>query len=184
MTTFIPDPKKPSNPYLNRIRLVIGDVTKQEADAIVSFLPQDLEYRGAVNASILAAAGQKMDEFMLEQIYKPRPGDVYAVPGFDLPCRHILFAIMPVWRTDIDREDKHLLIAARKTMEMARVMTLSSIAFPPLAMGRHGYPKPRGARLLLQGIAERMVKTIREVRIVCPDENTYNIFEERLASYK
>ncbi len=183
MEKVIAEPGRPSNPYLSRIKPVVGDITRQDADAIVSFLPQDLEYRGAINAAILAAAGQKMDDFVLEHIYRPRPGDVYAVPGFELPCKHILFGIMPVWRSDTDREDKHLLIACRRAMEMARVMSLSTIAFPPLASGRHGYPKARAARLMLQGIFERMDELIAEVRIVCPDEETLRIFSERLGAY-
>lgn len=169
-----------SSANFNRIKLAQGDITRQDVDAIVSVLPQNLEYSGTLNASILAAAGGKLDEFVLEHIYKPRPGDIYAVPGFNLPCRHILFCILPHWRSDFDREDKHLLIACRKAMELTRAMCLRSIAFPPLATGKHGYPIQKTARLMVSAVLERMEESIEEVRIVCPDEKAAGVFRERL----
>ena len=116
MRPVISDPPDPSKRYLKRIKLVHGDITKQHTDAIVSVLPQSLEYGGALNEAILAAAGHRLDDFLLEHIYKPRPGDIYAVPGFNLPCKNIFFAIMPKWSSEFDRQDKYLLTAVRKAM--------------------------------------------------------------------
>ena len=87
-----------------------------DVNAILTFLPDTLEYRGALNLAIHAAAGQAMDDFLLENIYKPRRGDVYAVPGFNLPADHILFGITPDWRTDFERDDRDLLNCVRAAM--------------------------------------------------------------------
>ena len=180
MTIVITDPNRRSNPYLNRITLVQGDITRQKMDAIVTFIPQNLEYRGEINAAILAGAGERLDEFVLENIYKPRPGDIYAVPGFDLPCGHIFFCVVPPWRDDIDRPDRYLLNACRRAMETAHEMGLKTIAFPPLGSGWRGFPKPRAARLMLQGISERLDEGFEEVRIVARTERTLDVFRERL----
>ncbi len=180
MVLVISDQGNPSNPYLERIKLVQGDVTKQKTDAIVSVLPQSLEYRGALNQAILAGAGQKLDEFVLEHIFKPRPGDIYAVPAFNLPCKNIFFAILPKWTSDFDRDDKHLLMAARKAMEITRSMCLTSVSFPPLAAGKHGYPPQKAARLIVQAILERIDDNFKEVRIVSQDVEMLKLFYERL----
>jgi O-acetyl-ADP-ribose deacetylase (regulator of RNase III) len=180
MFSVISDRGNPSNPYLERIKLVQGDITRQRTDAIVSVLPHNLEYRGELNTSILEAAGQKLDEFVLEHIFQPRAGDIYAVPSFNLPSKHIFFAILPRWSSDFDREDKHLLIACRKAMEMTRTMCLSSVSFPPLAAGKHGYPAQKVARITLQAILERMDESFKEVRIVSKDVEILKLFYERL----
>jgi O-acetyl-ADP-ribose deacetylase (regulator of RNase III) len=180
MDIVITDPSRRSNPYLNRITLVQGDITRQKIDAIVTFIPQNLEYRGDINAAILAGAGSNLDEFVLEHIFRPRAGDVYTVPGFNLPCKHIFFCVVPVRENDIDRPDKYLVNASRKAMEAAREMGLRSIAFPPLGSGRRGFAKPRAARLILQGIAERLDGSIEEVRIVAQAVKTLDVFRERL----
>ena len=180
MDIVITDPNRRSNPYLNRITCVEGDITRQDVDAIVTFIPQNLEYRGEINTAILRAAGEKMDEFVMENIFRARVGDVYTVPGFDLPCRHIFFCIVPIKRLDTDRPDKYLVNACRKAMETTAEMGLRTIAFPPLGSGKRGFPKPRAARLMLQGISERLTKTIEEVRIVARTPQTLNVYRERL----
>ncbi len=180
MDIVIPKRAEPSNPYLDRIKLVEGDITAQEVDAVVSVIPQDLEYRGSLNDSLLEAAGEQLDDFILENVYKPRLGDVYAVPGFDLPCKFLIFSIVPVRDNDFDRVDRDLLGACRKALEMAKSMDLATVAFPPIVSGKNGFPKQRAARLIVRGIVERLDDSFKEVRIVCPDQRSHDIFKERL----
>jgi O-acetyl-ADP-ribose deacetylase (regulator of RNase III) len=184
MSIVISDQGAASNPYLNRIKIVLGDISDQEVDCIAGLLPPNLAIDGAINSSILARAGNDLDEFILEHIYQPKPGDVYAVPGFNLPCRNILFAIRPKWKSDFEREDKHLVMSVRKIMVLAKCMLQTRIAFPPLASGKNGFAKQRAARLLIQGIADRLDEPISEVRIVCPDAETLGIYTERLNAFK
>ncbi|GJL85227.1 MAG: hypothetical protein DHS20C02_10020 [Micavibrio sp.] len=180
MDIVITEQNRRSNPLSGRIKLVQGNIAQQDVDAIISLIPQNLEYRGQVNNELLKDAGEQLDEFILENIYKPRVGDVYAVPGFGLPCEHVLFGITPDWRNDFDREDGHLLKVLRKTLELARGMGLTRIALPPLASGKNGFPKQRAARLIVQAIENRLDEDFDEIRIVCVADRTLRVFEERL----
>lgn len=180
MTLYLTETRHTSNPYLNRITVIQGDITAQAVEAIVTLIPTTLEYRGALNSSILKKAGERLDDFMLENIVRPRSGDVYAVPGFGLPCKHILFAVVPVWKNDFDRYDRDLVNACRKAMELARSMSLKVIAFPPIGSGKRGFPKARAARLIVEGIASRLNSDIDEVRIVCQTKTTMRLFKDRL----
>jgi O-acetyl-ADP-ribose deacetylase (regulator of RNase III) len=180
MSKEIPDPAEPSNKYLNRIKLVRGEIISQKVDAIFSLIPQDLEFSGALNLSLSQASGQDLDAFILDNVYKPAPYDVYAVPGFNLPCRNIIFAVRPNWQEDYERNDKDLVLCVRKALVLAKCMLLTTIAIPPLAGGKKEYGQPRAARLLIQGILDRLDEKIEEVRIVCPDSETIEIYRERL----
>ncbi|MCK5285094.1 MAG: macro domain-containing protein [Alphaproteobacteria bacterium] len=180
MDIIIPKRKEPSNPYLNRITLVKGDISAQNVDAVVSIIPKSLEYHGSVNASLLEAAGEQLDEFILNNVYRPRSDDIYVVPGFNLPCKFLIFCIVPEWRNDFDRKDRDLLAACRGAIEMAQNKDMDVIAFPPLASGKNAFPKKRAARLIIRGISDRLDGTLKEVRIVSPDQNSYDIFKERL----
>lgn len=180
MNIVISDHGAPSNAYINKIKLVMGDISKQNVDAVVSMISTTLDFSGHINEALGNGAGAELDKFILENIYKPKACDVYAVPSFDLPCKNIIFAVRPNWRSDIDREDKHLVMCVRKSMVLAKCMLLNTIAFPPLASGKGGYPKPRAARILIQSILDRLDERIQEVRIVCPDQKTYDIYKERL----
>jgi O-acetyl-ADP-ribose deacetylase (regulator of RNase III) len=180
MDIVISDRGRRSNPYLNRITLVEGDITRQKVDGIITFIPQNLEYRGEINKTILLGAGAKLDEFVLENVFRPKVGDVYAAPGFNLSCQHILFCIVPIRRLDMDRPDKYLVNAVRSAMETALAMGLKTVAFPPVGSGKNGFPKARAARLILQGIGERLNQDMEEVRIVARSEKTLKFFRERL----
>lgn len=180
MDIVISDVSASTNPYINKIRLVHGDITAARADAIVTLIPQSLAIDGQINTAIDVKAGYKFAGFIKEHIYQPVWGDIYALPDFGLPCRHILAAVRPNWRSDFERDDKHLVMCTRKAMMLAKAMLLQTIAFPPLASSRKGYGKGRAARLLIQGILDRLDDRLQEVQIVCPDPQTYEEYKKRL----
>lgn len=185
MSGFIADHRKRSNAKLkSRIVIVRGDITQQsDVDAIVSTIMTDMDADGSLNQSLIAAAGHAFDEFILDNIYKPRPGDTFVVPGFALPVKNVIFVVTPVWRDDFDKEDVYLLRCYRHAMEMAQNMGLKKIAFPALGTGRRGYSLDRAVRLALQGIMDRMHEDFAEVRIVCNDDRIFEAFIERLKKY-
>lgn len=170
-----------THPYLQHIRLVEGDIAAQDVDAIVSLIPQNLEYSGRINTRLMQASQANLDGFILDNIYQPLVGDVYAVPGFALPARHIIFAVRPNWE-DWNREGKDLVLCCRKAMVLAKCMLLSRIAFPPLACGKEGFPPERAAKFLIAGILDRLDERIREVRIVVPDAALYKVYLDRLVA--
>lgn len=147
-------------------------------------MPQNLDFRGVINTSVSKACGYNLDEFILDNIYKPRAGEVYALPAGALKAKHILLGIMPYYRDNLDRNDAHLSGLVRKIMELGRCMLLSDIAFPPLASGNHGFPKPRSARLVLQGVVDRMEESISRVQIVCNSQEMVDIYQQKLDVYK
>lgn len=67
-------------------------------------------------------------------------------------------------------------------MVLALDMKLESISFPPLALGKNGFAKPRAARLIVQGIIDRLQEDHREVRIVCLDDEIMEIFRDKLSA--
>ncbi len=172
-----------NKPFLDRINLIQGDITTQEVDAICMVMPQHMDFKGRLNESIHEASGHDLDGFILEHVYKPQVGEVYALPAFGLPARHILLGIMPHFRTEFDMNDSHLSNITRKMMELARCMLLTKVAFPAIASGRKGYPKPKASRLICQGITDRLQESFEEVRIVCENEQDYEVFDRKLKTF-
>lgn len=136
-----------------------------------------------VNAAIVAAAGPAFDEAMLEHIYRPRAGDVYVLPGYNLPVAHVMVAVTPEWRGGVV-EDRDLVRCYRGMMDMAWRMDIQRLAVSVAGVGRHQFALPRAARLILQGLRERMQGTLQEVRIVCESAEIYAAFAERIKSLK
>ena len=182
MTGFITERYARSNDHLiDIISLLYGDITDDlGVDAIVSVLPPDLELNSSLNQSIMKAAGEKLDDFILENIFKPRPGDSFSVPGFNLPVENIIYTISKPWQDGLESEDRDLLRCYRRPMKMATRMGWTKIAFPALATGRKAFPPKRAARLAIQAILQRIDPTFKDIKIVCNRDETYEAFYERL----
>jgi O-acetyl-ADP-ribose deacetylase (regulator of RNase III) len=168
---------------LQRIKLVQGDILQQKVDAIVTTIPKTLELSGKLNQDMMEYTGNQLDEYILDNIYKPSPGDVFVVPGFNLPADWVIFSIVPNWRTEFDRTDRDLLRAYRGAMEEAVRQGFHRIAFPALVTGRKGFPITRAARLAVQGIMERINEAVVEVRIVCFNPDAEQPYRQRLEKY-
>lgn len=168
--------------FIERITLAHGNIADQDVDAIAMVIPRNLDFCGGINTAIGQAAGYDIDGFILENIYKPTPMEVYALPGGSLPAKHILVGVLPYYRSEFDRQDRDLSNIVRKIMELARCMLVSRIAIPPLASGRKVFPKKKATRLIIQGVVDRMYDGVEEVRFVCSDEKSFQIFDERLSS--
>lgn len=169
-----------SNPLIQRIKLVPGDILQQKVDAIVTTIPKTLEIKGKLNNDLMEYTGNQLDEYILENIYKPKPGDSFTVPGFNLPADWVIFTVVPNWRTEFDRSDRDLLKAYRGTMEIAVTQKYETVAFPALITGQKGFPLARAARLAIQGIMERIDNSIKEVRITCFNPQIEKQYRNRL----
>ncbi len=159
-------------------------MTKQhDMDVLVGSISTALKVNGTLNQSLIAAAGTQIDDFILEHIYKPRAGDVFAVPPFNIPVKHIFFAVTPDWKDGLAQEDRDLIRCYRGAIQLATEMGMRKIAFPALGTGKKRYPVRRAARLGIQGIMDRMTDQLDEVRIVCNRREQYEAFAQWLDHY-
>lgn len=166
---------------IDRITICKGDITRQTGlDAIITDLPVTLKIQSGVNKALIELVPE-LDNMILEHIFQPRIGDVFALPGLSLPARHLLFVMTPPWKDGgFDRAERDLVNCYRNAVEASRRMKLSRIAFPAIATGkRNGYPAERAARLAFDGLLARLGDPLQEVRIVCAQDNIYDVFAAR-----
>lgn len=182
MFGFIPERYPRSNHHLiDKIGLIYGDVTDDHGmDAIVSTIGPDLDTAGVLNQSIMSKAGPALDGFILDNVIQPKNGDVFTVPGFNLPVDNVIFTITKPWEDSLQNEERDLLRCYRRPMKMAVRMGWKKIAFPALGTGYNSFPTKRAARLGLQAILQRINPQIDDVMIVCNRDETYQAFHERL----
>lgn len=173
-------PNYSNRQFINRLKVIRGDITEQtEVDAIVAAIPHTMD-KGSLLQSLDQASGEKLSDFILENAFNPRPGDVLDVPGFAMDVERIIFVVVPKWRTGFEREDRDLLRCYRHAMEEIVARGFRRIAFPALGTGQGKFPPDRAARLAVQGILERITPSIEEIRIVCNRDETYRAFQKRI----
>ena len=127
-----------------------GDVTLQEVDAIVNAANSRLAGGGGVDGAIHRRGGpQIMAE--TDQKYPqgcPTGSAVISAAG-NLPAKHVIHAVGPVWGGGSRGEAELLAGAYRRCLELAVENGCRSIAFPSLSTGAYRYPIDRAARIAL-----------------------------------
>ncbi len=152
-----------------RIDIVQGDLTRQAVDAIVNAANRKMLGGGGVDGAIHRAAGPRLLE-ACRQVPEVEPGvrcptgEARITPGFDLPARHVIHTVGPVYGGR-PRDAELLASAFRASLALAVDHSLRSIALPAISCGVYGYPLDEAAAVSAEVVSERDWE-LDEVRFV------------------
>lgn len=169
---------------LDRIECVCGDLTREKVDAIVNAANRSLRGGGGVDGAIHRAAGPGLLAECIERHFRGCPtGEARLTAGHDLPARHVIHTVGPVWRGGREGEPELLSSCYRSSLALAAAEGLSSVAFPAVSCGAYGYPLEDAAEVAVTAIAGSLEEYpgIELVRLVLFDEPTRRVFARTLA---
>jgi O-acetyl-ADP-ribose deacetylase (regulator of RNase III) len=127
-----------------RVRVVEGDITKLEVDAIVNAANSSLLGGGGVDGAIHRAAGRGLLE-ECRRLRGCRTGEAKITGGHRLPARHVIHTVGPVWQGGGAGEDELLAGCYRNSLDIAARHDLRTIAFPAISTGVYRFPVDRAA---------------------------------------
>lgn len=158
---------------------MLGDITQQEVDVIVTAANESLLGGGGVDGAIHRAAGPRLAE--AGALLAPcEPGRAVATPAFGLaPVEHVIHTVGPVWEGGEQGEDLVLTNCYVNSLLLAEELEAESIAFPAISTGVYGFPAERAAKIA--AIAVRSEAIIDEIRLVAFDEQTRDLLRAALA---
>ena len=167
----------------NKIVLLIGDLTKQDTDAIVNAANSGLRGGGGVDGAIHRAGGPAIDEecrAIVSKIGRLAAGEAVITTGGNLKAKYVIHTVGPLWHGGEDNESELLANAYRNSLKVAVENGLETIAFPNISTGIFGFPKEAAAKIAFDAVKESLKKytAIKEVRFVCFDDYNYNLYLE------
>lgn len=171
------------------ISLLPGDITQQDADAIVNAANAGLAPGGGVCGAIHRAGGPAIWEEckLIRQKQGPLPtGQAVATTAGRMKARYVIHTVGPVWQGG-DREEPELLASCyREAVRVADELGLSSIAFPSISTGIFGYPVELAAPVALRAVTEALKSAshVRDVRFVLFDGATMSAYESAAGALK
>lgn len=163
--------------YDKRLRLVQGDITDRDVDAIVNAANQYLKHGGGVAGAIVRKGGNIIQEESDKIGFTPVGSAVITTAG-NLPSRYVIHAVGP--RMGEGDEDTKLKNAVINALELASLKGLKSISMPAISSGIFGFPKDRCAKILVNEAAEYLKKfpgtSIETIEFCIYDDMTMEYF--------
>ncbi|MCX5064775.1 O-acetyl-ADP-ribose deacetylase [Micromonospora lupini] len=157
------------------IEVVLGDITSEDVDAIVTAANESLLGGGGVDGAIHRAAGPRLAQAGAG-LAPCAAGDAVATPAFDLnpPVRHVIHTVGPVWEGGGHGEADILASCYRRSLGVADEVGARSVAFPAIATGVYGFPPTEAAKIAISTIRATPTE-VEHVRLVAFDDETYEL---------
>lgn len=157
------------------LKIISGDITKLETDAIVNAANTGLKQGGGVCGAIFNAAGARELQKACDVLAPIRTGEAVITPGFNLPARYVIHTAGPVYNPTVMKESERLLKDAyTNSLKLAKENNLSSIAFPLISSGIYGYPLEEAYKVAVDAIENFLKTNDMDVSLVIFDERTLN----------
>jgi len=154
-----------------KICLVQGDISEQEADAIVNAANSTLMGGGGVDGAIHRKGGPKILEECKSIRVVEYPdglptGKAVITSGGNLRARYVIHTVGPIWHSGTRGEPELLAEAYHNSLRLAVSKGLKIIAFPSISTGAYGYPIEKASRTALKTVKEFLEKEDKLGKVV------------------
>ncbi len=169
-----------------RLAIIQGDITKQSTDAIVNAANPTLMGGGGVDGAIHRAGGKAILEECKQIVSRQgwlATGKAVITTGGNLPAKHVIHTVGPIWHGGNEGEAALLESAYRESLKLAAVHELTSVSFPSISTGAYGYPVVEAARVATRAVASFLTKqatSLEKVVFVLFDSRTYQAYASAL----
>ena len=163
------------------MKIFQGDITTLEVDAIVNAANNSLLGGGGVDGAIHRAAGPGL---LAECVTLGgcNTGEAKITGGYDLPSKHVIHTVGPVWDGGRANEDALLADCYRNSLKLGEENGLRMVAFPAISTGVFGFPKERATRIAVREVRAFLDQDVgvEQVIFVCFSERDFDMYQRVL----
>jgi len=156
-----------------RVSVVVGDITRQDVEAIVNAANSSLLGGGGVDGAIHRAGGPEIlaecREIRRTRFPEGLPtGEAVITTGGKLAALYVIHTVGPIYGEHQGKEAELLANCYHNSLTLAVEKNLTSIAFPAISTGVYGYPPAEAAEVSSKTIENFLAtdRQLKEVRLV------------------
>ncbi len=169
------------------VRVICGDITKLEVDAVVNAANRTLRGGGGVDGAIHAAGGPAIlaecEKIRADAFRDGLPtGRAVVTTAGRLPARWVIHTVGPIYDSDPDPA-RSLASCYSESLRVAREVGAASIAFPAISTGVFGYPVEEAARIAI-GTTAGSTAQVKEIIHICFSIRDRDIYQAALEQWQ
>lgn len=167
---------------MGKIKIIKGDITKLNCNAIVNAANSSLLGGGGVDGAIHYAAGPELLA-ECQTLHGCRTGEAKITKGYKLPARFVIHTVGPVYdEYTPDEAEKLLTSCYENSLKLAKENGLKTIAFPLISAGVYGYPQRDAIRVAIETMKLHQ-DDFDELTLVLFGEREFGIAKEEYSEF-
>lgn len=169
-----------------KIELLKADITEIHVDAIVNAANTSLLGGGGVDGAIHRKGGKAILDECIQIRNRQggcKVGEAVITTAGNLPSKHVIHTVGPVWNGDKDEKSKLLADCYKNSLNLAIGNGITTIAFPNISTGIYHFPKDKASQIAINTVLNfDKSSEIEKVIFVCFDDENYQIYKVLLES--
>ena len=170
---------------MERVEVIKGDITKMKVDAIVNAANSSLMGGGGVDGAIHRAGGPQILEECKKIVAvqgECQTGEAVITTAGNLPAKHVIHTVGPVWINGKNQEDCLLADCYRNSLQLAIDQGCKTVAFPNISTGAFGFPKALAAKIAISTVKYCLQQhgEFEKIYFVCLDYENFDLMQKEL----